>query len=82
MISTVTTGVSGSPIGLDAGRQREVLDADDGVEREVGDVDDDRVGDLAGRRAHLQFLDREVDEAVVGEHLLGLTLEDERHGRR
>ena len=39
--------------GLDAGRQREVLDADDGVEREVGDVDDDRVGDLAGRRAHL-----------------------------
>ena len=49
--------------------------------REVGDVDDDRVGDLAGRRADLQFLDGEVDETVVGQHVLGLTLEDERHGR-
>ena len=82
IVSTVTTGSSGSAAALDPGGQRDVADGDGAVHRQVGDVDHDLVGDVARRGDDLELVHRQVDQAVVGDDRLGLTDETDGHGDR
>ena len=79
IVSTVTIGLSGSPVGPDTGRHRQVLEADDTVHLHLGDVDDELVRDRPRRRHDLDGVDCRVDEAAALDDCRRLTLEAQRH---
>ena len=72
-------GLLGVGLGGDVRRQLEVADRDVLADLEIGHVDGDVAGDGVGLGGHDQHVEDLLDDAVVADHLLGLTLHHQGH---